>query len=76
MMTGMQDPAYRETIESKLQGLKEDPELKAIMAEIETGGPAAMMKCVIIMDLNLMKCAQLLFYSSALTVILSWKIHT
>lgn len=45
MMTGMQDPAYRETIESKLQSLKEDPELKAIMAEIEEGGPAAMMKC-------------------------------
>lgn len=44
MMSGMQDPAYRETIESKLQSLKEDPELKAIMAEIEEGGPAAMMK--------------------------------
>ena len=45
MMSGMQDPTYREAIEGKLQNLKNDPELEKIMAEIETGGPAAMMKC-------------------------------
>ena len=45
MMSGMQDPSYREAIEGKLQNLKNDPELEKIMKEIETGGPAAMMKC-------------------------------
>ena len=45
MMQGMQDPAYRENIEGRLQELKQDPQLSGIMAEIETGGPAAMMKC-------------------------------
>lgn len=44
MMSGMQDPTYRENMESKLASLKEDPELKDIMTEIENGGPAAMMK--------------------------------
>ena len=47
MMSGMQDPTYREAIEGKLQNLKNDPELEKIMAEIESGGPAAMMKCVV-----------------------------
>ena len=46
MMSGMQDPSYREAIEGKLQNLKNDPELEKIMKEIETGGPAAMMKCL------------------------------
>lgn len=46
MMSGMQDPSYREAIEGKLRNLKNDPELEKIMKEIETGGPAAMMKCV------------------------------
>ena len=45
MMQGMQDPAYRENIESRLSDLKADPALADIMKEIETGGPAAMMKC-------------------------------
>lgn len=44
MMQGMQDPQYRENIESRLADLKDDPELTDIMKEIETGGPAAMMK--------------------------------
>lgn len=44
MMQGMQDPQYRENIETKLQALKSDPELAAVMADIEQGGPAAMMK--------------------------------
>ena len=45
MMQGMQDPQYRETIEQRLQELKSDPELASVMQDIETGGPAAMMKC-------------------------------
>lgn len=45
MMNGMQNSAYRENIEAKLQSMKEDPELASIMTEIEEGGPAAMMKC-------------------------------
>lgn len=46
MMQGMQNPQFRDNIESKLQELKTDPELASIMADIESGGPAAMMKCV------------------------------
>ncbi len=45
MMHGMQDPQFRENIESKLQLLKSDPELASVMSDIESGGPAAMMKC-------------------------------
>lgn len=45
MMQGMQNPQFRDNIETKLQQLKEDPELASIMADIEQGGPAAMMKC-------------------------------
>lgn len=45
-IVGMQDPAYRETVESKLQSMKDNPELAGILEEIEAGGPAAMMKCV------------------------------
>ena len=48
MMSGMQDPSYREAIEGKLQNLKNDPELEKIMKEIETGGPAAMMKYALV----------------------------
>ncbi len=44
--TQMQNPDQRQQVESKLAELKEDPELGPILAEIETGGPAAMMKCV------------------------------
>lgn len=44
MMQGMQDPKYRENIEGRLNSLKADPKLSGIMREIETGGPAAMMK--------------------------------
>ena len=40
----MNNPNYRANIESKLEGLKHDPELADIMKEIEEGGPAAMTK--------------------------------
>ena len=41
----MQDPGTRTQMETKMKTLKEDPELKHIIEELETGGPAAMMKC-------------------------------
>eukprot|EP00192_Tetraselmis_astigmatica_P014099 CAMPEP_0117672698 /NCGR_PEP_ID=MMETSP0804-20121206/14055_1 /TAXON_ID=1074897 /ORGANISM="Tetraselmis astigmatica, Strain CCMP880" /LENGTH=317 /DNA_ID=CAMNT_0005481341 /DNA_START=82 /DNA_END=1032 /DNA_ORIENTATION=+ len=44
MIRGMQNPAYRENIESKLKDLKDDDELAPILAELEKDGPAAMMK--------------------------------
>ena len=47
MMQTMHDPVYREKIEQKMAGLKSDPELSNIMQELEGGGPAAMMKCVL-----------------------------
>lgn len=33
-------------MEDKMKTLKQDPELKHIIEELESGGPAAMMKCV------------------------------
>lgn len=44
MMQTMHDPSYRNRIEGKMKTLKDDPDLKGIMEEIEKGGPAAMMK--------------------------------
>eukprot|EP00238_Polyblepharides_amylifera_P008119 CAMPEP_0196585040 /NCGR_PEP_ID=MMETSP1081-20130531/49352_1 /TAXON_ID=36882 /ORGANISM="Pyramimonas amylifera, Strain CCMP720" /LENGTH=347 /DNA_ID=CAMNT_0041906457 /DNA_START=95 /DNA_END=1138 /DNA_ORIENTATION=+ len=44
MFQGMASPSYREDMESKLKGLKDDPELAPILADIEKGGPATMMK--------------------------------
>lgn len=41
----MQDPGARTQMETKMKAMKEDPELKHIIEELETGGPAAMMKC-------------------------------
>ena len=56
MMQGMQNPQFRDNIETKLQQLKEDPELASIMADIEQGGPAAMMKCVWVTASVFVKC--------------------
>lgn len=44
MMQTMQDPQYREQMTSRVSALKEDPSLKPLLEELETGGPAAMMK--------------------------------
>lgn len=44
MIQGMQNPAYRENIETKLKELKDDVELAPILEELEKDGPAAMMK--------------------------------
>ena len=40
----MQDPETTEKMKAKMEALKEDPEMADIMKEIESGGPAAMMK--------------------------------
>lgn len=44
MMTTMQDPEYKAKVENAMKSLKDDPEMGEIFAELETGGPAAMMK--------------------------------
>ena len=47
MMQTMHDPTYRARLESKMNTLKQDPELASVMQELEAGGPAAMMKCAL-----------------------------
>lgn len=44
MMKSMQDPSYKADVETKMKGLKEDPELGPILAEMESAGPMGMMK--------------------------------
>ncbi|KAH7427672.1 hypothetical protein KP509_10G054600 [Ceratopteris richardii] len=44
MMQGVSDPVQRERLEERLAKVREDPELKGVLDEIQTGGPAAMMK--------------------------------
>ena len=44
MMQTMQNPMYRENMAQKLENVKQDPELKSVLEELEKGGPAAMMK--------------------------------
>ncbi len=44
MLSQMNNPAYSNMMQDKMSELKNDPELAAIMKEIETGGPQAMMK--------------------------------
>ena len=44
LMASMQAPDSQAEVERRLAALKADPELEPIMAEIEAGGPAAMMK--------------------------------
>lgn len=38
------NPAQKDQLEERMSRVKEDPTLKPIFDEIETGGPAAMMK--------------------------------
>lgn len=44
MMRTMQDPDYRTKVEAALKGMREDPELKPMLDELESNGPMAMMK--------------------------------
>ena len=47
MMQTMHDPAHRARLEARMGALKQDPDLAGIMQELESGGPAAMMQCVL-----------------------------
>jgi len=44
MMKTMQDPSYKEKVEGAMKAMKDDPELKPMMEELEAQGPMAMMK--------------------------------
>jgi hypothetical protein len=44
MAQSMQDPAYKGKVDAALAGLKDDPELKPMLEELEASGPMAMMK--------------------------------
>lgn len=44
MMQSMQDPSYKTKVEEALKSLKDDPQLKPMLEELETAGPMAMMK--------------------------------
>lgn len=46
MMQQMQDPEYKNKVESAMKSLKDDPEMGSIFEELEKAGPAAMMKWV------------------------------
>ncbi|KAI4367321.1 hypothetical protein MLD38_023072 [Melastoma candidum] len=44
MLENLANPAQKEQIEERLEKIKDDPALKNILEEIESGGPAAMMR--------------------------------
>lgn len=44
MVKSMQDTDTRDRMQAKMEELKEDPELKHVIEELESGGPSAMMK--------------------------------
>ncbi len=46
MVSNLTNPAHREQLEQQMAQVREDPTLKPVLEEIESGGPAAMMKWV------------------------------
>lgn len=44
MLDSLSNPTQKDQLEERMAKIKEDPSLKPILEEIETGGPAAMMK--------------------------------
>lgn len=44
MLSNLTNPAHKEQLEHRMAQVREDPTLKPVLEEIETGGPAAMMK--------------------------------
>ncbi|XP_031381879.1 ankyrin repeat domain-containing protein 2A [Punica granatum] len=44
MLENLANPTQKEQIEERMARIKEDPALKGILEEMETGGPAAMMR--------------------------------
>lgn len=51
MFESFTNPSNKEQIEERMARIKEDPSLKPILDEIESGGPAAMMKWVILIQI-------------------------
>ncbi|RYR02884.1 hypothetical protein Ahy_B06g081723 isoform J [Arachis hypogaea] len=44
MLESLTSPSNKDQLEKRMARIKEDPSLKHILDEIETGGPAAMMR--------------------------------
>lgn len=44
MLDSLANPSHKEQLEERMARIKEDPSLKPILDEIESGGPAAMMR--------------------------------
>ncbi|GFY89804.1 ankyrin repeat-containing 2B [Actinidia rufa] len=44
MLESLTSPSHKDQLEERMAHIKEDPALKPILEEIETGGPAAMMR--------------------------------
>ncbi|CAK9254924.1 unnamed protein product [Sphagnum jensenii] len=44
MLSNLTNPAHKEQLEQRMAQVREDPTLKPVLEEIESGGPAAMMK--------------------------------
>ncbi|CAM8935544.1 unnamed protein product [Rhodiola kirilowii] len=44
MLESLSNPAQKDQLEERMARMKDDPSLKPILEEIETGGPAAMMR--------------------------------
>lgn len=44
MLESLSNPSQNDQLEERMARIKEDPSLKPILEEIESGGPAAMMK--------------------------------
>lgn len=44
MLQSLSNPAQKDQFEERMACVKEDPSLKPILEEIESGGPAAMMR--------------------------------
>ncbi len=44
MISNLTNPAHKEQLEQRMAQVHEDPALKPVLEEIESGGPAAMMK--------------------------------
>lgn len=44
MLESLANPQHKDQLEERMARIREDPSLKHILEEIETGGPAAMMR--------------------------------
>lgn len=51
MLESLSNPAQKDQLEERMARIKEDPSLKPILEEIESGGPTAMMRFTYLFDL-------------------------